>query len=62
MDNNRRKFVIGATVAGAAAAFGIVPDLYAENKEANMNQLKFFLDTHDREKKDISGKNITAGV
>jgi len=59
MDKSRRKFVIGATVAGAATAFGqniFTPNSYAKTKEVPMKQLKFYLDTHDKDNKTFPAK------
>lgn len=59
MDKNRRKFVIGAAAVGAAAMIDgnlLVSKLYAGQKETKMKQLKFFLDTHDKENETFPAK------
>jgi hypothetical protein len=59
MDKDRRKMIIGATMAGASAM--LANSVFASNtkpseKENTMKQLKFYLDTHDRQKETFPAK------
>jgi len=59
MDKSRRKFVVGTAAAGAAVMIGgnpFITKVYAGEKEKNMKEMKFFLDTHDRDQQTFPAK------
>ena len=53
MDQNRRSLIKGAAITAVTAVIGnsvFTSNAMAQTKETHMKKLKFYLDTHDKEK------------